>query len=151
MYLYITTQQNTVSSVIRGAAYWIWEHCVPHTEIKQRRWHGRWFCKEGSNKNSPCFPESKLRLLSRKEVMSRGRRDSLSLPGLFQSTARYSHEYCFSLAKNLCTTINTYSFTYICNTLSFLFSASSRSANWLHSLLLDTEQLDKFKTCTLIS
>lgn len=45
---------------------------------------------------------------SRKQVMSRGRRDSLSLPGLFQSTARYSHEYSFSLAKNSCTTTNTY-------------------------------------------
>lgn len=46
----------TVGSIIRWAAYWIWEHCATHTEIKERRWCGRQFCKEGSKENSPCLP-----------------------------------------------------------------------------------------------
>lgn len=88
------------------------------------------------------------------EVVSRGRRGSLSLPGLFQSTTRYSHEYSFSLAKNLCTSTNTYSLLYIYIYICAIycpFSSSPRSANWLYSVLLDTEQLDKFKTLILTS
>lgn len=139
--LHVVTHHNIISSIMRGAAHWIWELCVPHN-AKEMVLQG------GKQQKQSLLPWKQAQ--TRKEMMSIGRRDSLSLPGLFQSTARYSHEYSFSLAKNSCTTTNTYLFTYTCSMMSF-FSSSSRSANWLYSVLLDTEQLDKFKTLTLIS
>lgn len=84
----------TVSSIIRWAVYRILEHYATHTEIEERR-----FCREGSKEIVPVFPESKIRLLTRKQV-----RDRLSLPRGFQSTARYSHgkAHCSPSARSLC-------------------------------------------------
>lgn len=141
---------------MRGATYWIWEHCVPHTEIKQRRRHGRWFCKEGSNRNSPCFPESNLRLVKKRGDEQKKRFSFL--PWALPSTGRYSvmntAPLCLRLAQlllwathaQLQTHINLYIYA-VCGHVS----SSSRSANWFYSVLLDTEHVDKFRTLTLIS
>lgn len=90
---------------------------------------------------------------SRTEGMSRGRRDSPSFPGLLQAQPGvHSHECSSSLAKNsrIATNTNIHLHIYAICCSIFLFS-SSRSANWLHSVLLDTEQLDKFRTLTVTS
>lgn len=66
---------------------------------------------------------------SRKQGMSRGRRDSPSFPGLLQAQPGvHSHECSSSLAKNSCTATNTNIHLHIYAVWCHFF-LSSRSAN----------------------